>query len=175
MTGGLVVLLFVVYELFVTDALTDRRQDQLKEDLRQEWTAAAEAPTAPRLSILGDAFAVLHIPRLGADYEQVVLEGTAEEQLAQQAPLAARLRPMRLDDIVGQEELVGPGRPLRVLVESDRLSSAIFWGPPGTGKTTLAQVIARHTAKVYEQLSAVSASVKDVREIVAKAEQRLGD
>ena len=75
----------------------------------------------------------------------------------------------------GQDDLVGPGRPLRVLVESDRLSSAIFWGPPGTGKTTLAQVIARHTAKAYEQLSAVSASVKDVREIVAKAEQRLGE
>ena len=99
----------------------------------------------------------------------------AEEQLAQQAPLAARLRPMRLDDIVGQDELVGPGKPLRVLVESDRLSSAIFWGPPGTGKTTLAQVIARHTSKAYEQLSAVSASVKDVREIVAKAGQRLGE
>jgi putative ATPase len=98
----------------------------------------------------------------------------AEEQLAQQAPLAARLRPQRLDDIVGQDELVGPGRPLRVLVESDRLSSAIFWGPPGTGKTTLAQVIARHTAKAYEQLSAVSASVKDVREVVARAGQRLG-
>ena len=62
-----------------------------------------------------------------------------------------------------------------MLVESDTLSSAIFWGPPGTGKTTLAQVIARHTAKAYEQLSAVSASVKDVREIVAKAEQRLGE
>jgi putative ATPase len=99
----------------------------------------------------------------------------AEDRLARQAPLAARLRPLRLDDIVGQDELVGPGRPLRVLVESDRLSSAIFWGPPGTGKTTLAQVIARHTAKAYEQLSAVSASVKDVREIVAKATQRLGE
>jgi putative ATPase len=99
----------------------------------------------------------------------------ASEQLAQQQPLAARLRPLRLDDIVGQDELVGPGRPLRVLVESDRLSSAIFWGPPGTGKTTLAQVIARHTAKAYEQLSAVSASVKDVRETVARAEQRLGE
>jgi putative ATPase len=99
----------------------------------------------------------------------------AEERLARQAPLAARLRPQRLDDVVGQDELVGPGRPLRVLVESDRLSSAIFWGPPGTGKTTLAQVIARHTAKAYVQLSAVSASVKDVREVTARAEQRLGE
>ncbi len=99
----------------------------------------------------------------------------AEERLTRQAPLAARLRPQRLDDVVGQDELVGPGRPLRVLVESDRLSSAILWGPPGTGKTTLAQVIAHHTAKAYEQLSAVSASVKDVREVMARAEQRLGE
>jgi putative ATPase len=99
----------------------------------------------------------------------------AQERLERQAPLAARMRPNSLDQVVGQEHLVGEGKPLRVLVESDRLSSAIFWGPPGTGKTTLAQVIARHTAKVFEQLSAVSASVKDVREVIAKAQQRLGE
>lgn len=99
----------------------------------------------------------------------------ADDRLARRAPLAARLRPQRLDDVVGQDDLVGPGRPLRVLVESDRLSSAILWGPPGTGKTTLAQVIARHTAKAYEQLSAVSATVKDVRDAVARARQRLGE
>ena len=62
----------------------------------------------------------------------------ADRQLKRQAPLAARLRPRTLDEVVGQEHLVGPGAPLRVLAESDRVSSAILWGPAGTGKTTLA-------------------------------------
>jgi putative ATPase len=115
------------------------------------------------------------MPRKSGPIGDDLFAAAAEERLARQAPLAARLRPRSLDDIVGQDELVGPGQPLRVLVESDRLSSAIFWGPPGTGKTTLAQVIARHTAKAFEQLSAVSASVKDVREVLARAEQRLGE
>ena len=115
------------------------------------------------------------MPRKSGPVGDDLFAAAAEERLARQAPLAARLRPQSLDDIVGQDELVGRGQPLRVLVESDRLSSAIFWGPPGTGKTTLAQVIARHTAKAFEQLSAVSASVKDVRETLGRAEQRLGE
>ncbi len=98
----------------------------------------------------------------------------AADTLSRQAPLAARLRPRRLDDMVGQEHLLGPGRPLRVLIEGDRLTSVILWGPPGTGKTTLAQAIAAHTAKAFESLSAVSAGVKDVRELLARAEDRLG-
>lgn len=97
----------------------------------------------------------------------------AAERLARQAPLAARLRPRSLDEVVGQEHLLGPGRPLRALIEADRLSSVILWGPPGTGKTTIAQLIARTTAKAFEQLSAVTASVKDVRQITAEAEERL--
>jgi putative ATPase len=98
----------------------------------------------------------------------------AEERLSRRAPLAARLRPTTLDDVVGQQHLVGPGKPLRILIEADRLSSVILWGPPGTGKTTIAQLIARTTAKAYVQLSAVTATVKDVRETTAGAQDRLG-
>ena len=99
----------------------------------------------------------------------------AAERLASRAPLADRLRPTRLDEVVGQQHLLGPGAPLRALIEGDRLSSVIFWGPPGTGKTTIAKVIARVTAKAFEQLSAVSAGVKDVREVLERAERRLGE
>ena len=99
----------------------------------------------------------------------------AEERLARRAPLADRLRPTRIDDIVGQAHLLGPGRPLRQLIESDRLSSVILWGPPGTGKTSVARLIARVTAQEFSELSAVNASVRDVRELVARAEARLGE
>ena len=90
-------------------------------------------------------------------------------------PLAARLRPGTLDGIVGQDHLVGPGAPLRLLIEADRVSSLVLWGPAGTGKTTIAEVIAASTAKAFVARSAVSATVKDVRAELAAAEQRLGE
>lgn len=99
----------------------------------------------------------------------------AAERLASRAPLADRLRPSTLDEVVGQEHLLGPGAPLRRLIEADRLSSAILFGPAGTGKTTLARLVARTTEKEFASLSAVDASVKDVREVIARSRQRLGE
>lgn len=104
-----------------------------------------------------------------------LFSAAAAERLRSRAPLAARLRPRHLDDVVGQSHLVGPGRPLRALVERDRLTSAIFWGPPGTGKTTLALAVAGSTDSAFEQLSAVTAGVADVRQVLARAVQRLGE
>ena len=88
-----------------------------------------------------------------------------------QPPLAERVRPSTLEAFVGQEHLLGPGKPLRVLIERDRLPSMIFWGPPGVGKTTLARLIASHTKSDFTQLSAVASGVKDVREVLDRARE----
>jgi len=104
-----------------------------------------------------------------------LFNAAAEERLRTQAPLAARVRPRTIDDVVGQRHLLAPGRPLRRLVEQDRLSSVLLWGPPGTGKTTLALAVAGSTARAFEQLSAVTAGVKDVREVIENARRRLGE
>src|SRR5215510_15783603 len=88
------------------------------------------------------------------------------------SPLAARMRPRSFEDFLGQEEIVGPDRPLRKAIEADRLSSLIFWGPPGCGKTTLAHLIARHTKAHFVSCSAVTSGIPELREIIKTAEHR---
>jgi putative ATPase len=95
--------------------------------------------------------------------------------IARAAPLAARMRPRRLADYVGQEAIVGPGRLLRRLIESDRLGSIILYGPPGAGKTTLAEIIAHETRRRFVELSATAAGVKELRDVLDAARRRLED
>ena len=96
----------------------------------------------------------------------------SERETATRGPLAERMRPTSLAELVGQEHLTGPGRLLRRAVDGGALPSLILWGPPGTGKTTLARLLAGATKAAFVQMSAVSAGVKDIREAVAQAEER---
>lgn len=86
-----------------------------------------------------------------------------------QSPLADRMRPQSLDEFVGQEHLVGEGKILRTIIAQDTIPSMIFWGPPGSGKTTLARIIANETDSEFIQISAVLAGVGDIRDVVKKA------
>jgi putative ATPase len=98
----------------------------------------------------------------------------ARERLPHVAPLALRLRPERLEEFVGQRHVVGEGSALARAIAEDRIASSIFYGPPGSGKTTLARIVAATTGSAFEELSAVSASVADVRAVIARATERLG-
>src|ERR1041385_7807185 len=98
----------------------------------------------------------------------------ASQRAGEGAPLAQRLRPGTLDEFVGQTHVLGEGSALRLAIAEDRVRSSIFYGPPGSGKTTLARIVAGSTGAAFEELSAVSATVKDVREILARARELLG-
>jgi putative ATPase len=105
----------------------------------------------------------------------VSLFDEAEEQAtAAAAPLAVRMRPRTLDEVIGQQHLTGPGTPFRKLTENDAPMSVLLWGPPGTGKTTLAYVVSQVTKRAFVEISAVSAGVKDVRAAVDNARRMLG-
>ena len=95
------------------------------------------------------------------------------EHLGAAEPLAVRMRPVRLDQFVGQQHFLGPGKLLRRMLEADQLTSVIFYGPPGCGKTSLAEVIANHTNRRFERANAASVGVRDVREVLDRARENL--
>lgn len=101
------------------------------------------------------------------------MEDLFTQGMKKMAPLADRMRPRTLDEFLGQQKIVGKGKLLRRAIEADRLTSSIFWGPPGTGKTTLASIIAGTTHSAFEKLNAVTSGVADVREVLKQAESRL--
>src|SRR5438270_9973415 len=98
-----------------------------------------------------------------------------KKNLQRVAPLAVRLRPRNLDEFVGQQHFLGPGKLLRRMLEAYRLTSVIFYGPPGTGKTTLASIIAQYTKSHFEQMNAAGVGVKEVRTVLEQAKDRLGN
>ena len=98
----------------------------------------------------------------------------ARERTATVAPLALRVRPATLDEFIGQRHVLAEGSALRLAIEQDRVGSLILYGPPGSGKTTLARIVARITGSAFEELSAVSATVANVREVLGRARERLG-
>lgn len=104
--------------------------------------------------------------------DEDLFETAAAEQLRKEAPLARRAAPRTLDEIVGQEKILGPGKILRRAIEADRITSLILYGPPGSGKTALARIIAMRTQARFEPLNAVMSGVKELREIIAAAKQR---
>ena len=103
-----------------------------------------------------------------------LLDASRKELTEKEAPLAARMRPRTLDEFIGQEHIVGPGRLLRRAIQADQLSSVIFYGPPGTGKTTLARIIANTTRAHFIAINAVLAGVADIRAAIATAQERRG-
>ena len=103
-----------------------------------------------------------------------LFEHRSRQELSSRAPLAARMRPRTFEEYVGQEHIIGPGTALRNSIEADTLPSIILWGPPGTGKTTLASLIANVTNSHFEQLSGVASGVADLRRIAGEARERLG-
>src|SRR5438105_15762167 len=103
--------------------------------------------------------------------ESATLFGIGSPSAASE-PLAARMRPLTLEEFVGQESILGPGKILRRMIERDELRSAIFFGPPGTGKSTLAALIARRTQAHFEPFSAVTSGVADVRKAIQAARER---
>ena len=135
------------------------------DDLFQSFAPTPPSPPPRRLSAAPDADEA-------GDETRPEAMPVSQAQRLEDTPLAARFRPRTLDEYIGQDHLLGPGKPLRRLIEADRLGSILLFGPPGTGKTSLAEVIARRTRSRFERLNATDATVSDLRKILAAAAMR---
>jgi putative ATPase len=127
----------------------------------------------PLLETSGVAWVATSVPSILSRVSDLFADAARERQ-AETAPLAHRIRPRTLDELVGQRHVLGDGSALRLAIERDRPPSMILYGPPGTGKTTLARIVAERTGATFEELSAVSARVDDVRAVIQRATDRLG-
>jgi len=114
------------------------------------------------------------VGRIGDGRAESLFDAAAEQAAQAAAPLAVRMRPRTLDEVIGQRHLTGPGTPFRKLIDHDAAMSLLLWGPPGTGKTTLAHVVSEVTSRRFTELSAVTAGVKDVRAAIEAARRELG-
>ena len=112
--------------------------------------------------------------KIGDGRAESLFDAAAEQAARAAAPLAVRMRPRTLDEVIGQRHLTGPGTPFRKLIDHDAAMSLLLWGPPGTGKTTLAHVVSEVTSRRFTELSAVTAGVKDVRAAIETARRELG-
>lgn len=124
-------------------------------------------------TVAGMSEGLFDMPGVGAGAPDIAFAGEAARDGGVRAPLAVRMRPASLDEVVGQRHLLGPGSPLRRLVEGSGAASVLLYGPPGTGKTTLASLISQATGRRFEALSALSAGVKEVRAVIDISRRRL--
>ncbi|MGC8552098.1 MAG: replication-associated recombination protein A [Phycisphaerae bacterium] len=148
----------------------------LKSKLRLFWGSSSDAvPCENRIARwLGRRGIIFcEVDFAGAAALQDLFSPIKEQRMAAVAPLPQRMRPRTLNEFIGQEHILGPGKLLRRMIEVDRLTSLIFYGPPGTGKTTLAQLIASSTRRHFAELNAAASGVREVRDVLAEAQLRL--